>query len=124
MKFKIQNSKFLILLCLPAIALCLSSCVGSNARKNTLLPVIAEVWSELRPDALVVADAGMLSAMDAAVASGGRIELIAAWASVRQCILDGIEVQMESKLISPRMALSRQECVVRMDEAVSTYSGP
>lgn len=113
------------LMLLLVLALVLAGgCVGHQTRESTLLPVIDEMWQSLRVDALVVTDANALQAMDSAVAAGDKFNLPAGWTIAKPFVLDGIEYQLEDKRISARLALSKQETVERMDDAVTLYTLP
>ncbi|MEA3366966.1 MAG: hypothetical protein U9R68_02510, partial [Planctomycetota bacterium] len=113
-----------ILAVLLIIAIILSGCFGPAARQQTLLPVIADAWANLRPDALAVADPNELRPMDAAVATGDKRALFAAWTTAKPAVLGGIERNAADGYYSDHLAAAKRETVTRLSAAVQTYSGP
>ncbi|MFA5187027.1 MAG: hypothetical protein WC551_11145 [Patescibacteria group bacterium] len=96
-----------------------SGCSGQHTREHTLLPVIADAWTELKPYAL---DADAVAVMDDAVAVGDKLDLPKCWLAARASVASGIETRADA--IGTAMADSLRELIVRMDAAVITYSGP
>lgn len=106
-------------------AICLSGCFGHTARTNAL-PVIAELWTNLRPDAAAaVVDPNDLTAMDTAVQSGIKADLLSAWTQTHPFVVEGIHQQVAADPAMAAYAESKTETVLQLTNLITAYAaGP
>jgi len=113
------NLKCLILLAAVAF-LPLAGCVGTHARDEVQGPQILRHWLLL--DEAAAPGVELAPGFTEALQVGDRLRARVEWQAARRAVLDAIETRLEAKAIGAHYALSLQEGVLRIDQAVEVYS--
>lgn len=98
----------------------LAGCVGTQARDEVQGPQILRHWLLL--DEAAAPGVELAPGFTEALQVGDRLRTRMEWLAARRAVLDAIETRLEAKAISAHYALSLQEGVLQIDQAVEVYS--
>jgi len=113
-----------------AVALLASSCAGTAAREDVLMPAVQQAWPGVRADAqrgiAAVYPAGApdevvlpLSRLDRAIFDGNRAKInLLDWEAIRFLALAGIDDRLAKAEIGPNGAKSFRDRVFYFDESI------